>query len=926
MPTVSYDSQSFSIDGRRVWLVSGSVHYARIPQKSWRDRIKAAKQAGLNCIETPVFWNAHEKSPGEFNFSGDLDLKLFVQTVAREGLYCILRPGPYVGSSWDFGGLPAYLHGVEDRKGQRVKFREDEPQFLEAVDRYFRAVMEQVGDLQIASLGSSGSASYAYPPGSAAGGYQGEGGGPIVLMQVEHAWESHDPEQPYLERLVSMMRQHGCLVPIVNNNNLWQPVEGTIDTWRGATDLPAIVRQLSSIQPESPAMVMDFVVGSVDTWSREASATLDADTLAYRAAGLMGVGAQLNLSPFHSGTNLGFGGGGLTRPGSAHAVTDAGRHAPLGSAGERGEAYAAIKRLATFASQFGTLLANSDNAPAPTVALNEVDHATALLHRRSSQGELIVLLKSEKDKSRHTSIMLASGLSLLVPHAGQRVAWVLVDASLGGVGTLDYTSLSPWALIDRKLLVVFGPAGASGVISIDGEHREIAVPTGKTPTVIQGDPFHLAILNHEQIDAAYRSSEGLVIGCDGLDADDKPLPLKGWGTQFLVTPDGEVSRKRIAPPATYHAPKLGGWKAWSVRTLIDGSDDAYRPIEGPASLGELGQAAGYGWYRLTNAQPGSGKVLLHTGGDRLHVYQNGKLASLLGRGDGADDEPKQLKFTKQTVILADALGRASDGQAVGGDPKGLPDHLYFVKPIKPGKPVITKRPAGDPFSVVGMAMHQRAQTRPISESVAWTVKPEQRKPILLDIAGLPQPCVVSVNDEPIAFYAAEHHGLRLRQLLDPAALEPMTGGKNAIKLELLEPLIEATDLAKHVRFYQTTGAATPKDGWAFTPWTIPAFADEAWRPVPKNLPSQPSWLGCSFEIESTDPPLYLEPRGMSKGQIVLNGHNVGRYWQQTREGKIVGPQDRYLLPQAWLDADRPNTLMLFDEHGRTPEKVKLVYV
>ena len=57
MATISYNGQSFIIDGRSVWLVSGAVHYARTPRELWRSRIRAAKQAGLNCIETYVFWN-----------------------------------------------------------------------------------------------------------------------------------------------------------------------------------------------------------------------------------------------------------------------------------------------------------------------------------------------------------------------------------------------------------------------------------------------------------------------------------------------------------------------------------------------------------------------------------------------------------------------------------------------------------------------------------------------------------------------------------------------------------------------------------------------------------------------------------------------------------------------------------------------------
>jgi beta-galactosidase len=854
----------------------------------------------------------HEPEPDKFDFDGELDLKAFIKTAAEEGLYVILRPGPYVGDDYDFGGLPAYLHGISDKKNNRVKFRENEPQFLEAVDRYIRALMEQVGDLQIASPGPSGSSSFTYAPGSAAGGYQGEGGGPIIMMQVEHAWESHNDEQLYLTRLVSMFRQHGCDVPLTNANNLWQPVDGTIDTWRGVESLPAMMRQLATIEPNVPAFVSHLETSQPVAWGQEPSAQPDANMLAYRIAGLIGVGAQFNLAPFHGGSALGFAG---------RALSDA----PLAETGQRGETYQAIKRVCTFASQFGYLLANSETQPAPVTALNETNHPVAVVHQRSSQGSLVMLIKSPKDRTKHTELLLGNGLTLDVPHAGQCVAWALLNTSLGGRTTLDYTSLSPWALIDRKLLVVFGPAGASGDISIDGEHHTVTVPNGKTPLVIKGDPIHIAVLNHDQIDAAYRNADGLIIGCDGTDAEGKPKPLKGWGTQFTITTDGKASRKRINPVAKPSAPRFGKWQALSLRTLVDGSDASYQPIDGPASLGELGQAYGYGWYRLSNKKAPAGKVLPHVGGDRLHVYQKGKLSALLGTGEGAEASTTPLKLGNTTIVLADALHRCSEGQGVGSDPKGLPSHLYHVKAIKAGKPSVTRQAAGDPFNAVGYAHHQRAGTRPMSEALAWEIKPESRKPIILEIASLGQPCVISVNEEPVGYYPAADGPDPLRLLLDPAEIEAMTGGKNVIRLELLAPLAEHVKIDRHVSIYQTTGLATPKDGWAFAHWTIPAFDDDAWRDVPKTLPSQPSWLGAAFNIKSLNAPLYLEPNGMCKGQIVLNGHNVGRYWLQTREGKIVGPHDRYLLPEAWLKLEEPNELMLFDEHGRTPDKCKLVY-
>ena len=64
---------------------------------------------------------------------------------------------------------------------------------------------------------------------------------------------------------------------------------------------------------------------------------------------------------------------------------------------------------------------------------------------------------------------------------------------------------------------------------------------------------------------------------------------------------------------------------------------------------------------------------------------------------------------------------------------------------------------------------------------------------------------------------------------------------------------------------------------------------------------------------------------MSKGQLYVNGRHVGRYWVATGSGKHVGPQTRWLIPQAWLKAGEENELVLFDEHGGNPAKVKLAF-
>ena len=112
--SLAIEQGRFMLDGKPFRVISGEMHYTRVPREYWRDRLKMAKAMGLNTITTYVFWNAHEATPGHYDFSGQNDIAEFIREAKEEGLYVILRPGPYVCSEWEFGGLPAWL--LKDRK------------------------------------------------------------------------------------------------------------------------------------------------------------------------------------------------------------------------------------------------------------------------------------------------------------------------------------------------------------------------------------------------------------------------------------------------------------------------------------------------------------------------------------------------------------------------------------------------------------------------------------------------------------------------------------------------------------------------------------------------------------------------------------------------------------------------------------------
>ena len=105
--SIHIEHGQFMLDGRPFQIISGEMHYARIPRAYWRDRLRKARAMGLNTISTYVFWNLHEPKPGVYDFRGRLDVAEFVREAQQEGLYVIVRAGPYVCSEWDLGGLPA---------------------------------------------------------------------------------------------------------------------------------------------------------------------------------------------------------------------------------------------------------------------------------------------------------------------------------------------------------------------------------------------------------------------------------------------------------------------------------------------------------------------------------------------------------------------------------------------------------------------------------------------------------------------------------------------------------------------------------------------------------------------------------------------------------------------------------------------------
>lgn len=140
--SVTWDDTSLIINGKRVVPVMGEIHYSRIPAEEWRGEIKKMKQGGVTIIATYIFWNHIEEQEGIFDWSGQRNLRHFLEICKEENMPVILRLGPFCHGEVRNGGIPDWFF----LKG--IKSRSEDPRFLTIVESLYRQIFTQVEGLQ----------------------------------------------------------------------------------------------------------------------------------------------------------------------------------------------------------------------------------------------------------------------------------------------------------------------------------------------------------------------------------------------------------------------------------------------------------------------------------------------------------------------------------------------------------------------------------------------------------------------------------------------------------------------------------------------------------------------------------------------------------------------------------------------------------
>ncbi len=405
----------FWLDGKPVTLICGEMHYPRIPQEYWRDRMLRAKAMGLNSISTYVFWNIHERQPGVFDFSGEADLAKFIRTAQEVGLYVVLRPGPYVCAEWDFGGFPYWL-----QKNKDMVWRSDDPAFLAACRRYIDRLGKEVAPLMVTR------------------------GGPVIMVQVENEYGSYSNDKVYLGKLRDMLVEAGFDAPLITCDGAGQMpngyLPGCLPTINGSVG-EEVKRTIDRYHPGGPYFVAEFYPAWFDVWGQPHSKR------AYRSPvdqmdWLLGHGISVNMFVFHGGTNFAYTNGANTVGyGYEPQPTSYDYDAPLGEYGNATEKFYAFREMIRKHLPEGTVLPDlpEPNPVATFAAVELTDSAPlrAAFSRRLEADRPLTMEEADQDFGyiHYETTLREGGKGLLVLKKLRDYAVVWVNGKR--VGTLD---------------------------------------------------------------------------------------------------------------------------------------------------------------------------------------------------------------------------------------------------------------------------------------------------------------------------------------------------------------------------------------------------------------------------------------------------------------------------------------------------------
>lgn len=342
--TFTVGDKTFLLNGKPFVVKAAELHYPRIPRPYWEQRIKMCKALGMNTVCLYVFWNIHEQQEGKFDFTGNNDVAEFCRLAQRNGLYVIVRPGPYVCAEWEMGGLPWWLLKKKD-----IRLREPDPYFMERVKLFERKVGEQLASLTI------------------------QNGGPIIMVQVENEYGSYGENKAYVSAIRDIVRQSEfdkvtlfqCDWASNFEKNGLDDLVWTMNFGTGA-DIDQQFRRLGELRPNAPQMCSEFWSGWFDKWGARHE-TRPAKAMVEGIDEMLSKGISFSLYMTHGGTSFGHWAG-ANSPGFAPDVTSYDYDAPINEYGQATPKYWELRHTMEKYNDGGKLPA-PPKAPMPVITI-----------------------------------------------------------------------------------------------------------------------------------------------------------------------------------------------------------------------------------------------------------------------------------------------------------------------------------------------------------------------------------------------------------------------------------------------------------------------------------------------------------------------------------------------------------------------------
>ena len=352
---LTYDEKSFIINGKRIMLCGGEMHYFRVPHELWEDRLMKMQRAGANFIALYIPWNWHEPEEGKYLWDGDRDLRKLLELCKKYNLYVALKPGPYINAEWDSGGFPDWL------LPKKIKLRLPDAEYLEYVRKWFNEIGRVVKPCLFTN------------------------GGNVILVQIENEYD-HQIEQQrdiiitkeqakdYLMKLLKITRGAGIdILPFTNEASFIRGTE-ILETRTFYPNIPWLwmwefdsfdekIEQSKKGQPGKPICIFELQGGWFGQFGKPFPIVPAELTDAIIRSVLVKDGASLlNIYMFVGGTTFPYwgcrgdarGSGDMTAIGSITSYDFSG--APIREWGVAGEKFYHFRTISTFLKQFSGLV------------------------------------------------------------------------------------------------------------------------------------------------------------------------------------------------------------------------------------------------------------------------------------------------------------------------------------------------------------------------------------------------------------------------------------------------------------------------------------------------------------------------------------------------------------------------------------------